>query len=209
MSKPRGLQSHNGTLTDYADISGHHAEGIIFPSHNCTPREPPTKSTLEGYAELNIWPLFRSSICVSDRRWVSGKEPPRCGREWASARPHYSDEWGHKLMSLTYCTYLFLCVTMTHYALKGIKHPHWYQEMHYMVRHTHDTWCHSFDLGRNFTSHFRNIHCAYRFVQLSAIYKWAVHCFYSCKRVKVCYDLYPFCAQVQSLQCCSFLLEGP
>lgn len=35
----------------------------------------------------------------------------------------YGDECGHKLMSLTCCTYLFLCVTMSHYAPVGIKQP--------------------------------------------------------------------------------------
>lgn len=34
-------------------------------------------------------------------------------------------------MSLTYRTYLFLWVIMSHYALMGIKHP----KMHYMVKH--------------------------------------------------------------------------
>lgn len=55
--------------------------------------------------------------------WVSGKKPPQRWCEWASARPHYDDEWGHKLMSLTYCTYLFLCVTMSHLCTDGNKIP--------------------------------------------------------------------------------------
>ena len=47
----------------------------------------------------------------------------------------WCDECGHKLISLTYCTYLFLCVTMSHYAPVGIKNnPQWYQEMHYTLK---------------------------------------------------------------------------
>lgn len=52
-------------------------------------------------------------------------------------------------MSLTCCTYLFLCVKMSHYAPMGIKHPRWYREMHYVVRQKawHDA---TVDLSRNF-----------------------------------------------------------
>lgn len=78
MSKPRGLQSHNGTLTDYADISGHHAEGIIFPSHNCTPREPQPNLLWKGTLSLTFDHFL-------DDQYASltggGKESPRCGRE--------------------------------------------------------------------------------------------------------------------------------
>lgn len=58
----------------------------------------------------------------------------------------------HKLMSLTYCTYLFLCVKMSHYVLMGIKRPHGYQEMH-CTKKIHDT---TIDFSRNFTSHLRD-----------------------------------------------------
>lgn len=56
----------------------------------------------------------------------------------------YNDEWGHELMSLTYCTYLFLCVTVSHYALMGIKHPHTKK-----CTTGHNT--QTVDLSRNFT----------------------------------------------------------
>lgn len=56
----------------------------------------------------------------------------------------YDDEWGHELMSLTYCTYLFLCVTVSHYALMGIKHPHTKK-----CTTGHNT--QTVDLSRNFT----------------------------------------------------------
>lgn len=120
----------NSTLTDYDDVPG---RGNYF--YNGTPHEPHPKSTLEGFGlkeiKLNVRQLFFFFVV---KTWPTGErssgkkkkiQPPLRGREWewASARPHYGDECGHKLMSLTCCTYLFLCVTMSHYAPVGIKQP--------------------------------------------------------------------------------------
>lgn len=67
---------------------------------------------------------------IYNRRRVSGKEICLMWMRVSicTSTLLYDDEWGHKLMSLTYCTYLFLCVTMTHYAWMGMKHPHRYQK---------------------------------------------------------------------------------
>lgn len=125
----------NGTLTDYDDVSGHFAKGIIFFAHTMALHMNPAQICF-GSAQMNVkaW-TFDWSIRLYNRQWVSIWE--RTSVMWTGVSVRTSTLWwwmgGHKLMSLTCCTYLFLCVTMSHYAPMGIKHPHWYQEIHYVV----------------------------------------------------------------------------
>lgn len=98
----------NRPLTDYDDVLGHHDEGIIF-AH-----------TMALHINPVLWKVLDKCESWAFEHWLiaihkSLGNNVRDVNDWASARPHYDDEWGHKLMSLTYRTYLFLSVIMSHY----------------------------------------------------------------------------------------------
>lgn len=109
--------------------------------------------------KLSVWSLSDEKTVRKASRRSPREETTWHGRQWASARPHDDDddEWGnHKLMSLTYHTYLFLCHNESLCTDGNLKTHHWYQETHYTVKQKkiHDA---KIDLCRNFTFCLRNL----------------------------------------------------
>lgn len=88
----------NGTLTDYDDGSGHHAEGIIIAHTMALHLNLLWDDECKRGRELNILTTFGWKLIDAHLQQALGhlgkKNLLVVGGEWASARPHYDDEWG-------------------------------------------------------------------------------------------------------------------
>lgn len=133
ISKPRGLQSHKRDINRLWWCFRTLRRGNYFFAHTMALHMNPIQICFGG-AQMNVkaehltdqYVFITGSGCLGKNLLVVDR------RERLHVHITMMNG-GHKLMSLTYCTYLFLCVTMSHYAPMGIKHAHWYQEMHYVV----------------------------------------------------------------------------
>lgn len=146
----------NRTLKDYDDVSGHFHRGNYYYFSLTQWHSPWTPSKCAFWDERMSWApehfWMKTDRCVFIRGergvWERSLLDVNESEHLHVHIMMMMMNRGHKLMSLTYCTYLFLCVTLSHYALMGIKRPRWYQGMHYMVKNktkqqneqkTHDT----------------------------------------------------------------------
>lgn len=145
ISKPWGLQSHKGTLTDYDDTL---TKSFLIK-----------QMCIKGAAKLKIWLLsdiktHQLTMCIG--HWLPGKEPPWNGSEhlhvhtlWWWMRP-WVNESDILHLSIPLCHYESLCTdgdktsSLTpRNALQGTTHRQliWAETLLWLLTSIHCTYC--------------------------------------------------------------------